>query len=266
MWFCTQSTEGGGNMYGILLKFGWRRQIQYRAGMALRLVGDMLRLYIKGCIWLALLKDGFSETAAYTLISLMILILTDTRISGELADRVKSGMIAVDLIRPISLKWYFFFDQLGENVLRFLAEGLVLIPFAFCLWNLPLPSVSSMCFGSLAVVFAVILCYSIQYTTGLLVFWMKDGTYTRMITDSLFTLFSGLSIPLWFYPQWLEKFCGYLPFRLTVYEPVCIWLGRYTHAECIRLLILELIWILAVTVLEKWLWNRIGTVLEIEGG
>ena len=50
-----------------------------------------------------------------------------------------------------------------------------------------------------------------------------------MITDSLFTLFSGLSIPLWFYPQWLEKFCGYLPFRLTVYEPVCIWLGRYTH-------------------------------------
>lgn len=140
----------------------------------------------------------------------------------------------------------------------------MLIPFAFCLWNLPLPSVSSMCFGSLAVVFAVILCYSIQYTTGLLVFWMKDGTYTRMITDSLFTLFSGLSIPLWFYPQWLEKFCGYLPFRLTVYEPVCIWLGRYTHAECIRLLILELIWILAVTVLEKWLWNRIGTVLEIE--
>lgn len=126
-------------MYGILLKFGWRRQIQYRAGMALRLVGDMLRLYIKGCIWLALLKDGFSETAAYTLISLLILILTDTRISGELADRVKSGMIAVDLIRPISLKWYFFFDQLGENVLRFLAEGLVLIPFAFCLWNLPLP-------------------------------------------------------------------------------------------------------------------------------
>lgn len=71
--------------------------IQYRAGMALRLVGDMLRLYIKGCIWLALLKDGFSETAAYTLISLLILILTDTRISGELADRVKSGMIAVDL-------------------------------------------------------------------------------------------------------------------------------------------------------------------------
>ena len=97
-------------MYGILLKFGWRRQIQYRAGMALRLVGDMLRLYIKGCIWLALLKDGFSEIAAYTLISLLILILTDTRISGELADRVKSGMIAVDLIRPISLKWYFFFD------------------------------------------------------------------------------------------------------------------------------------------------------------
>ena len=175
-------------------------------------------------------------------------------------------MIAVDLIRPISLKWYFFFDQLGENVLRVLTEGAVLIPFAFCLWKLPLPSVSSVCFGSLAVVLAVILCYSIQYTTGLLVFWMKDGTYTRMITDSLFTLFSGLSIPLWFYPQWLEKFCGYLPFRLTVYEPVCIWLGRYTHAECIRLILLELIWILAVTVLEKWLWNRIGTVLEIEGG
>ena len=59
-------------MYGALLKFGWKRQIQYRAGMALRLAGDMLRLYVKGCIWLALLRDDFRETAAYTLASLML--------------------------------------------------------------------------------------------------------------------------------------------------------------------------------------------------
>ncbi|MFR8757391.1 MAG: hypothetical protein ACLVG5_11410 [Clostridium sp.] len=226
-------------MYGILLKFGWRRQIQYRAGMALRLVGDMLRLYIKGCIWLALLKDGFSETAAYTLISLLILILTDTRISGELADRVKSGMIAVDLIRPISLKWYFFFDQLGENVLRFLAEGLVLIPFAFCLWNLPLPSVSSMCFGSLAVVFAVILATasSIPPTSGVLDEGRnlypddyRQPVYAVFRPVHSFVVLSSVAGEV----LWLSSF------RLTVYEPVCIWLGRYTHAECIRLLILSL--------------------------
>lgn len=253
-------------MYGALLKFGWKRQIQYRAGMALRLAGDMLRLYVKGCIWLALLRDDFRETAAYTLASLMLLILTDTRISGELADRVRSGMIAVDLIRPVSLKWYFFFDQLGENLLRFLAEGAVLIPAAVWLWKLPFPSVQSICFGSIAAALAVVLCYSIQYTAGLLVFWMKDGTYTRMMTDSLFTLFSGLSIPLWFYPPWLENICRYLPFRLTVYEPVCIWLGRYTDAECIRLVFLELGWLLVTAALQRAVWKRIGAVLGIQGG
>ncbi len=42
-------------MYTMLIKFGLRQQLQYRAGMALWLLGDGLRMYIKGCIWWALL-------------------------------------------------------------------------------------------------------------------------------------------------------------------------------------------------------------------
>lgn len=104
-------------MYMTLIQCSFKQQIQYKWNLLFHIIGDFLRIYIKVCIWKALLTAGkgiesdFKSLAAYTVLATMVILLTKSSVAGDLADRVRSGMIAVDLIRPISLNGTFSFAR-----------------------------------------------------------------------------------------------------------------------------------------------------------
>lgn len=255
-----------------MVKCRWRQQYQYRANLVFRLAGDFLRTYIKVCIWTVLASETAGEDGnirdmtAYSLIGTILMILTDTHIAQELAERFRSGEISVDLIRPVSLKWYQFFSQLGDNLFCFLAEGIWLILIYRLVWKVAFPPAGTLAVFGISTMLGIVLIFSIQYFLGLLVFWMKDGTYTRMISDALFILFSGLDIPLWFYPEWLRQVCVFLPFRYVVFEPAAVFLQKYSLRQELAVLAGQVFWIGAVTFAERRLWRTIRGSIEIQGG
>lgn len=259
-------------MYWALVKCSFKQQIQFKWNLLFQIIGDWLRIYIKICIWKALIQAGtkdmadYRSLASYSVAASLILILTNSRVAANLSERVRSGMIAVDLIRPVSLKWYCFFQQIGENLFHFLFEGLFIAAFSWLIWKLPLLQVKTAVPSLLCLVLGVVIMFYIQYTIGLLVFWMKDGTYTRMITDALFVLFSGIEIPLWFYPEWLRNVSHMLPFRFVVFEPVMVWLGQAKGKEIVWILFLQILWLLVLSLLENRLWKCIKNSIEIQGG
>lgn len=259
-------------MYWALVKCCFKQQIQYKWNLLFQIIGDWLRIYIKICIWQALFQAGTKEMAdlkaliVYSVTASLIIILTNSHVAGNLSDRVRSGMIAIDLIRPVSLKWYCFFQQIGENLFHFLFEGIFIAVLSWLIWKLPLPEVKTAVPFLLCLVLGVVIMFYIQYTIGLLVFWMKDGTYTRMITDALFVLFSGIEIPLWFYPEWLKKVSQFLPFRFVVFEPVTVWLGQAKDKEIVWILCMQILWLLILSRLERRLWKYIKSTIEIQGG
>lgn len=258
--------------YWTLMECRWRQQFQYRANLWFRLAGDFLKTYIKVCIWTVLAAgsagaDGnVRDMTAYSVIGTVLVILTDTHIAQELADRFRSGEIAVDLIRPVSLKWYQFFQQLGDNLFCFCTEGILLIVICGVIWGISLPGAATLAVFAGSTALGMVLIFSIQYLLGLLVFWMKDGTYTRMISDALFVLFSGLDIPLWFYPEWLRQVCRFLPFRYVVFEPAAVFLQKYSWRQGLLVLGGQVFWIGAVVLAERRLWKVIQKGIEVQGG
>lgn len=259
-------------MYITLIKCSFKQQIQFKWNLLFHIIGDCLRIYIKICIWQALLTagkgtvDDFKALAAYTVLATMVILLTKSRVAGELADRVRSGMIAVDLIRPISLKWYFFFSQMGENLFDFIFEGVLIAVLSWAIWELPFPDINVIIPFIPCLMAGIVIMFYIQYVIGLLVFWMKDGTYTNMITYALFVLFSGMEIPLWFYPGWLRTIGEFLPFRYIVHEPITIWLGQVRGRDIVITFIMQAFWLLVLYLAERYLWNFIKKKIEIQGG
>ena len=259
-------------MYWVLMKCCFRQQIQYKWNLLFQIIGDWLAVYIKICIWQAILNAGgiknisFKTMVSYSVIAAMVNGLLRSRIAEELADRFRTGMIAIDFIRPISLKWYYFFGQLGENLYHVLFEGIFIAAVSFFLWKLPVPGPGTVLIFFISLTLGILIMFSIQYTIGLLVFWMKDGTYTRMTADALFLLFSGIDIPLWFYPDWLKSFCDVLPFSYVAYKPVAIWLGMEEADQWQKLLLIQLTWMLILFMAERMIWKRIQSSIEIQGG
>lgn len=259
-------------MYMTLIQCSFKQQIQYKWNLLFHIIGNFLRIYIKVCIWKALLTAGkgiesdFKSLAAYTVLATMVILLTKSSVAGDLADRVRSGMIAVDLIRPISLKWYFFFRQMGGNLFDFFFEGVLIAFLSWVIWELPFPGIRVILPFIPCLMGGIVIMFYIQYIFGLLVFWMKDGTYTNMITYALFVLFSGIEIPLWFYPDWLRTIGEFLPFRYIVHEPITIWLGQKSGREIVMTLIVQGFWLLVLYMVERCLWSFIKKKLEIQGG
>ena len=61
----------------------------------------------------------------------------------------------------------------------------------------------------------------------------------EMIKESVLLFLTGQLIPLSFFPQAVQNIFSYLPFSSMVYTPVMIYLGKYTGAELIKVLIIS---------------------------
>lgn len=259
-------------MYLALMLCNFKQQFAYRASLYMRILGSMIRVYIQVSIWQALLRAGSSvdqtveELVTYTLAAFLISQITHNDTAQALATKVKEGSIAIDLIRPFPLKWYLFYQQLSENLFSFLFTGVPVVLVSALLWSMRMPGVLDMLFGLLSLGLAVLLTFSFQYAVGLLVFWLKDVTYTRMITGGIVELFSGSLIPLWFYPEAFRQVCMLLPFRFMVFEPISVFLGSYDVTGCARVILIQLFWVAVLSILGEFIWRKIQKDITVQGG
>ncbi len=258
-------------MYFQLSKCTFMQQFQYRESVLFQFIGTFMWVYIQLCIWRALLEyrgegRSFEEMVVYVLAAQIIYILCDSRVAMNLAEKVRTGDIAVDLIRPVSLKWYSFWEQFSSNLFHFLFTGCPLVLLSFFLWPMAELKAANAALFAVSTGLAVVLNFYFLYVVGLLAFWFKDGTYARMLCNGLMTLFSGRQIPLWFYPASLYAVCRVLPFRFMVYEPAAILLGQYNIGEALGVAGIQMGWIVVFWAGERMLWYRVQRQIEVQGG
>lgn len=245
----------------------FKQQFQYRSSIWLRMAGDIVHLYIQICIWRVLLPEetAWKEMALYVIGVYLIQRLTYSDIAANMAEKVKDGSIALTLVRPISMRRHFLCEQIGTNLFGFLFRGIPLAAVFLTVFKVPAkPSYALLFIASMAC--AVVLVFYFQYFIGLFVFWFKDGTYARMITNGLMDLFSGNTIPLWFYPGFLRAFCNVLPLRYMIFEPASILVGRYTVEGAVRAVGVQLIWIAVLFLAQHLVWKKVQSAIVIQGG
>lgn len=263
--------KGGESMYFQLSKCTFMQQFQYRESVFFQFAGTFMWVYIQLCIWRALLEyqgagRTFEEMVVYVLVTQIIHLLCDSRVAMNLAEKVRTGDIAVDMIRPVSLKWYSFWEQFSSNLFRLLFTGCPLIVLSVFLWPAAELRAVNVALFAAGTGLAVVLNFYFLYTVGLLAFWFKDGTYARMLCNGLMTLFSGRQIPLWFYPAPLYAVCRLLPFRFMVYEPAAILLGEYTAEEALAVVVMQMAWTAVFWAGERMLWHKVQRQIEVQGG
>lgn len=259
-------------MYLALIVCNFKQQFAYRASLYMKIIGNIIRVYIQVCIWQALLRAGSSveqtveQLVTYTVTAFLIDQITHNETAQALALKVREGSIAIDLIRPFPLKWYLFYQQLSENLFHAVFVGIPVSVVSMLLWSMCVPAVSDLLFGIVSIILAVFLAFFFQYAVGLLVFWLKDVTYTKMITGGIVELFSGSMIPLWFYPEIFRQVCMVLPFRFMVFEPISVILGSYKTAGCIRVIAIQCFWVIVLNLLGELIWKRIQRDITVQGG
>lgn len=186
----------------------------------------------------------------------------------ELPERVRSGQVVADLLRPVDLMAAFLAADTGRAghamLTRFVVPVAVgMLAFDFYLpahaWTYPLFAVS--------VALAVLLCSACRYLVALSAFWLLDIRGTLMVWVVASGAGSGLYFPLPVLPDWLvvTLWVG-TPFPSLLQAPLDVLVERGGPAHGLLLVAGQAAWLLVVTGLGRVLQRRAVRRLVVQGG
>lgn len=184
-----------------------------------------------------------------------------------IVGQVRRGTITADLIRPVYFPFQVFSRCLGEKLAVF---GMNVLPVAIIAYlTLPI-ALPPTWIHALAFCFSFALGYIIIFGTNFLVgilsfrtlnLWGIQHTY-----HGLMMMFSGMWIPLWFYPDWLRAVTDILPFRAVFFTPLAIYVGHTTGSALWLSIGQQTVWAIVLMGLCHITWVRTDRHLVVQGG
>ncbi|MBA2574325.1 MAG: ABC-2 family transporter protein [Actinomycetota bacterium] len=197
---------------------------------------------------------GYDVTDALTYVWLgQAMLMTVAMWSGgatdELAGRIRSGDVALDLHRPVSLLGWYLASDLGRAVYHLLSRGVAPTIVGSLLFDLRYPpDVLTWLVFALSVALAVTVSFGVRMLVSASAFWLLDDTGVKQLAAVCATFFSGLTVPLVLFPGWTREVASLLPWASYLQVPADLWLGKLTGLDVLAALGFQAIW----TVILLW--------------
>ena len=269
--------------YRGVLRARWRETLQYRAaalaGFGTQLYWGLLRLMILAAFYQSGPADAtdfsFAHVVPYVWLGQALLSLFPFRLDGELADSVRTGSVATELLRPIDLYSYWFWRMAAWRLAQAAPRCLLMLVVAVAV--LPLVGLDEWALTAPASVAAAGL-YLVATVLALLA-WRGDHRGAAQ-PDVLDRLIGGRLL----YPAGdrlvrrrpgdsaaaaagrLATVLGYLPFAGLMDIPFRIYVGHLAGTEAVLRLGLQVGWLVVLVLLGRLLLARGVRRVVILGG
>ena len=212
---------------------------------------------------------GYDEQQAATYVWLGQALLAGVALFGttELADRVTSGEIAVDLARPVDLLASYWASDLGRALFQLLARGLPPLAIGALTISLALPgSWTAYPLGLLSLLLALAISFLLRFGVNLIAFWTLDVRGFVWLYFVFSGPLSGLYVPVHLFPDWLRTIAYATPFPAAFQTPIDVLSGRALGPDALVLLAAQAGWILGLLVVVRFTLARATRRLVVQGG
>ncbi len=173
----------------------------------------------------------------------------------------------MDLIKPVRPQFMYIAQALGESLFRL---ALLSTPTALALlivYPIQKPASTGHFIGFFAsVLMSFFIVAAINFSVGTFAIRLKSILGLLRAKYFVLELFSGLLIPISFFPQAFQDVFRFLPFQYISYVPVLIYLGKISGLEILKSLAIQIIWFLALLAIGSALWQWSSKKITIQGG
>ena len=252
----------------------FRVLLQYRAaalaGIATQLFWGLIRMMI----FLAFYRSSnrsqpMSQTDMVTYIWLgqAMLGLLPWNFDADVRNMLRTGAVAYELVRPLDLYAHWFCRAFAQRVAPTLMRSAPLFVVAMLWFGMrPPPSVSSGFAWLLTTFGATLLNTAFMTLVTITMFWTLSGEGLQRIAPFMVYLFSGMLLPLVFWPDWAQPMLRMLPFRGMIDVPFRVYLGMISPLQALAEFGLQLLWTTAFVLAGRALMAKGMRRLVIQGG
>ena len=261
--------------YWRLLVAGFRRGATYRLAALGGLVANATFGMLKVAILFATVDAAGGTLRGYDVGTMSAYVWLSQGLLGsvnlfgrtDVGERIKSGDIAVDFVRPLDVQAASVTLEVGRSLFALLPRGIpsVLIGALVVGMSLPTTPLPYM-LGAVSVVLAIVVSCTMVYLVAAARFWLVEGRGLELLYMIISGLFAGLFVPVPLFPGWLRAVATATPFPAMMQYPVDVLSGRVDLSTSVGLVLAQLGW-LALTGVVGAVLTRAGRIrLEVQGG
>lgn len=259
--------------YWIVFMKSLKSEMTYRfaafAGIVSALLGFMIQIFL----WKTLLgteiqqETSFSDMLVFVLINSFLMELTRADVATRIENAMIDGTISLELMRPISYKYYLLANVFGENIYTTITRTvpIVFVGMFFISQNTLPDPVHGVLFV-LSALLGVLLTFEVTYLVGLSAFWLQRCWFIRFYLTGFKKVFGGTIVPLWFYPEGLKTASYFLPFRYMTFEPINIFLGKTAAGDAWIPILTALLWLVGLSLVDQLIFRAALKRLTVNGG
>jgi ABC-2 type transport system permease protein len=207
------------------------------------------------------------QMTTYVAVAWMARAFYFNNLDREMALEIMEGKVAVELIRPYSYLGMKTMQGLGEGIFRlffFSVPGLVIVSLIFPIritWDLEVWGLFTV-----SIVLSFFINTQLNLLTGITTFFLYNNAGLIRAKRVVIDLFSGLLLPISFFPGWAQTVLKYLPFQGISYIPSMIFTNGFTHQQAIAAIGQQFLWVIILIVPIQLLWHLAKKQLIVQGG
>ncbi len=208
-----------------------------------------------------------AQMITYSVLAVCLSSAFQCGIQNTIRDGIRDGGIAVDLLRPYHPIVSYFAQDMGSVVTAVVNKALPLLILGQLFFGVTPPaSVPAFLLFAGSSVLSLIILWLLSALVGMLSFWMMELGNMGVVKDTIVSILSGSMIPLWFFPEHVQKILYFLPFPYTYQTPIGLYIGKISILEGFVQMRIQLVWIAVLLLCTVLMWNRAKKNILIQGG
>ncbi|MFT7649223.1 MAG: ABC-2 type transport system permease protein [Candidatus Poriferisodalaceae bacterium] len=207
------------------------------------------------------------QLVTFAFVSQGFIVIVGAFGDNELAQRIRTGDVVIDLYRPFDLQLWWMASWFGRSAFQVIARGLPPVLLGAIMFDLrwPDPWWHWLAF-IVAVALAATIGFANRFCSNLTTFWLLDNRgIDQMITIAM-VFFAGLMLPINLFPGWLETIARLLPFASMIQLPTDIYLGQHGLGGIVWVLAQQAGWAVAALALGRFILMKATPKVVIQRG
>lgn len=261
------------HLFSQVVRQTFRRMNAYRGATAAGVFTNTVFGFLLAYVLLAVYDErtevgGFDvvDAVTFTFVAQALIMVVGMFGDSEIAARIRSGDVVVDLYRPVDFHAWWAAVAYGKAAFYTVFRGVPPLLVAAAVFDLRMPAPAALPVFAVSVALAVAVAFGWRFLLSLSAFWLLDDRGVTALGTLVALFLSGVFVPVVFFPAWLETAARALPFASMVQVPAELFLGTRAGAGVVPALALQGLWALVLAVAGRAVLARAERRVVVQGG
>jgi ABC-2 type transport system permease protein len=261
-------------LYFEFARIAFLKILAFRLRYFTGIIGYFINVSVYYFIWSAIYSSSsqvadynLSQMTTYVTIGWIIRSFYFNNLDRDMAAEVSEGKIAISLIKPVDPQLMYVFQAAGEACFRAVMFTLPIAAVLMLVYPIRPPASFSLgVLFFLSCILALLIFTLLNFMVGTLALHLYSIPGVIRAKYAIVEFFSGLLIPISFFPLGLQHFLAFLPFQHVSFTPLQIYLGKTHGTAAWAALGMQAIWVTLLFGMGRLFWNFSIRRLSVQGG